>query len=143
LGFDAHGRVYVYDDATRTGTVQSAGQTVTLRIQPYQQAYDIVVPVGPSGVALLGDTGKFASLGRQRISALSDDGRAVRATVRFAAGEGPVTLSGYAAAPSATASYGSVRATRYNARTHMFGISVTPGPNGATATVSITRIAGR
>jgi len=102
LGFDAHGRVYVYNDATRTGTVQPAGQVVTPRIQPYQQAYDIVVPVGPSGIALLGDTGKFASLGTQRIRALSDDGRAVRATVRFAASEGPVTLSGYAAAaPSA------------------------------------------
>jgi len=143
LGFDPHSRVYVYDDATRTGTVQPAGQAVTLRIQPYQQAYDIVVPVGPSGVALLGDTGKFASLGAQRIRTMSDDGHAVRATVRFAAGEDPVTLSGYAAAaPAATATYGSVRAVRYNARTHMFGVTVTPGPDGATATVRITRHPG-
>ena len=143
LGFDAHGRVYVYNDATRTGAVQPAGQAVTMRIQPYQQAYDIVVPVGPSGVALLGDTGKFASLGRQRISALSDDGRAVRATVRFAAGEGPVTLSGYAAAaPSATGTYGGVHAVRYNVRTHVFSVSVAPGPDGATATVRIARHTG-
>jgi len=85
-----------------------------------------VVPVGPSG-------------GAQRVSALSDDGRAVRATVRFAAGEGPVTLSGYAAA---TAAYGGVRAVRYNARTHLFGVTVVPGPDGATASVRIARHAG-
>ncbi len=143
LGFDAHGRVYVYNDTTHAGAVQPAGQVVTPRIQPYQQAYDIVVPVGPSGIALLGDTGKFASLGAQRIRALSDDGRAVRATISFAAGEGPVTLSGYAAAaPSATAIYGSVRAVRYNARTHLFGVTVVPGPDGATAKVRIARHAG-
>jgi len=143
LGFDAHGRVYVYNDTTHAGAVQPAGQAVTPRIQPYQQAYDIVVPVGPSGIALLGDTGKFASLGAQRVSALSDDGRAVRATVRFAASEGPVTLSGYAAAaPAATAAYGGVRAVRYNARTHLFGVTVVPGPDGATASVRIARHAG-
>ncbi|MFJ8603136.1 hypothetical protein ACIREM_31385 [Streptomyces shenzhenensis] len=57
--------------------------------------YWVVAPVGASGIAFLGDAGKFVSHGDKRIAHLRDDGK-VHATVAFAAGEGPVTLHGYA-----------------------------------------------
>ena len=139
LGFYARGRVYVYDYAAHRGAVQDARQQVVMRTQPYQGAYDIVAPVGQSGIALLGDIGKFASLGTQRVRLLRDDGRAVHTTIAFARGEGPVTLSGYAAtAPSVAATYGAAR-IRYDARTRLFAAIVAPGPNGTSATLSITR----
>ncbi len=113
-----------------------------MRTQPYQGAYDIVAPVGRSGIALLGDTGKFASLGTQRVRLLRDDGHAVHATIAFARGESPVTLSGYAAtAPSVAATYGTAR-IRYDARTRVFTALVAPGPDGTSAALSIMRRPG-
>lgn len=61
--------------------------------------YFIIVPLGPSGIALLGDTNKFVTRGKKRISSISDDGL-LRATVVFAPGETNVALCGYA--PSAS-----------------------------------------
>ena len=57
-----------------------------------------MAPVGPSGIAFLGDAGKFVSTGDKRIVHLSDNGT-VSATVAFAANEHSVVLHGYA--PSA------------------------------------------
>jgi len=142
LGFAAGSRVYVYNEATRHGTVQGAGQAVTMRVAPYGVAYDIVVPVGPSGIALLGDTGKFVSLGRQRARALRDDGRAVHVGVSFAASEGQITLSGYAAtAPAVAATYGA-STLRYDPRGRLFTVVVRPGPDGTSAVLTIKRHAG-
>ena len=45
----------------------SKALAVTAHVPAYRGTYDIVVPVGPSGIAFLGDMGKFASLGKQRI----------------------------------------------------------------------------
>ena len=57
-----------------------------------------MAPVGPSGIAFLGDAGKFVSTGDKRIVHLSDNGT-VSAPVAFAANEHSVVLHGYA--PSA------------------------------------------
>jgi len=142
LGFAAGSRVYVYNEATRHGTAQGAGQAVTMRAAPYGVAYDIVVPVGPSGIAVVGDTGKFVSLGRQRVRSLRDDGRAVHVGVSFAAGEGPITLSGYAAtAPAVTATSGA-STLRYDPRDHLFTVLVRPGPAGTAADLTIQGHAG-
>ena len=52
----------------------------------------------------------------------------MHATVAFAASEKSVTLHGYApSAPQVTATDGSAGAVSYNASTHLFTVSVTPG----------------
>jgi hypothetical protein len=101
-------------------------------------SYLQVVPVGRSGIAFLGDAGKFVSLGKQRIRSLSDNGT-VHATVAVAPGDGPVTLHGYSPSPvSATASGGSADQVRYDNATHLFSVRVSPG-HGPTVAVALTQ----
>jgi hypothetical protein len=120
------GAAYVYNYFTGAGRVVPAGGSFTDTVNS-NGSYYVVAPVGQSGIAFLGDTGKFASLGSKRISQLSDDG-SVHATVAFAAAERTATLRGYApAAPRVTASDGTASAVRYDAGTHLFSVDVTPG----------------
>jgi hypothetical protein len=123
LGYS--GKVFVFNYFLDTGKLVDASA-------PYSEAlmggrsYYLVVPVGPSGIAMLGDQVKFASLGKKRITQLSDDG-SIKVSVSFAAGEQSVTLRGYApSAPNASATTGSVAGVRYHPATNMFSVEVYP-----------------
>ncbi len=118
------------------GTVVPAGQSFSELVG--KGSYYIVVPIGPSGIAFLGDAGKFVSLGDKRISQLTDNGT-IQATVAFAPGEGAVTLHGYAPKqPRISATNGSVSHVSYNPSTHLFSFSVSAGTtNAASISMSI------
>ncbi|HEV2690472.1 MAG TPA: hypothetical protein VGV35_18070, partial [Bryobacteraceae bacterium] len=88
LGFS--GPAYVYDYFAKTGAVVQSGSLSTHTVD-YNASYFIVAPIGPSGIAFLGDSGKFVSCGKKRIEQLSDDGT-MRVVVRFAPGETHVQL---------------------------------------------------
>jgi hypothetical protein len=121
----------VYDYFNREGTLVSGSDSFTEPVSG--GSYYIVVPVGPSGIAFLGDTGKFVSLGRKRITQLTDDGR-VKATVAFAEGEQAVTLHGYAEKPPRVeASDGSARPLFYDSSSHRFNFTVSPGTSRVTS----------
>ncbi|GAA4497327.1 hypothetical protein GCM10023191_040640 [Actinoallomurus oryzae] len=131
------GKAYVYDYFSGTGKVVDADDTYTAQVTR-DGSYFQVVPVGRSGIAFLGDAGKFVSLGKQRIRSLSDGG-AVNATVAFARGDGPVTLHGYSPVPvSVRAAGGSAGDVHYDAASHLFSVQVSPG-HGATVAVTVTR----
>jgi hypothetical protein len=131
------GKAYVYDYFAGTGKLVGADDTYTAQVTRSGSFFQ-VVPVGRSGIAFLGDAGKFVSLGKQRIRSLSDDG-AVHATVAFARGDGPVTLHGYSPAPvSVSAAGGSAGDVHYDAASHLFSVRVSPG-HGATVAVTLTR----
>lgn len=122
----ANGQAYVYNYFTGTGRLVSAGGTYTDTVGTNGSYYE-VAPVGASGIAFLGDAGKFVSTGDKRITHLSDNGT-VNATVAFASNEHSVTLRGYApSAPAVTASDGSVGSVNYNASTHLFTVTVNAG----------------
>ncbi|MEU0533248.1 hypothetical protein [Amycolatopsis tolypomycina] len=126
------GSAYVYNYFAGAGRVVPAGGSYTDTVTA-NGSYYVVAPVGSSGIAFLGDTGKFASLGSKRIAQLSDNG-SVQATVAFAASEQSVTVRGYApAAPRVTASSGSAGAVRYDAGTHLFSVDVRPGADHTAA----------
>ena len=128
------GTAYVYNFFANTGTVVSATSAHTIEAQ-YDGVYFIVVPVGASGIGFLGDPGKWASLGSQRITALSDNGT-LRATVKFATGDGPVSLHGYSPKPvTVTATGGSITSNTYSTSTQRFTIVLAPG---STSTASVT-----
>ena len=130
------GRAYVYNYFTRRGTVIDAGQSFGARVGSVSGSYYIVVPIGPSGIAFLGDAGKFVSLGNKRISHLEDNGT-IQATVTFAPGERAVTLHGYAPTlPTVSATSGSMSAVSYNPSTGLFSFSVSAGAAN-TATINI------
>jgi hypothetical protein len=127
--FGVSGNAYVYDYFTGKGTLVAAGTNFTDAVGA--GSYYVIAPVGRSGIAFLGDAGKFVSVGAQRIAQLDDNG-AVQATVTFAPGEGAVTLHGYApAAPTATARDGAVGPVSYDLATHLFSVPVSAGHNGS------------
>jgi len=117
------GSVYAYNVNSATGRVLTPTQANTDSIT--DTAYYLVAPIGPSGIAFLGEQGKIAALGKKRIATFSDDGT-LTATVSFAPGEGAITLQGYAPkAPTATAVSGTVGPVTYSATTSRFTIAVT------------------
>lgn len=135
LGFTSD--VYVYNYFTGHGAVVHADQHFTHNVN-MDGSYYVVVPIGPSGIAFLGDAGKFVSLGSKRISSLSDDG-SVHATVAFAKHESPVALHGYAPSqPTVTTSNGTASTVTYSAITHLFSFTVAAGKNdSASITISL------
>ncbi|MFI1092569.1 CBM35 domain-containing protein [Streptomyces sp. NPDC020917] len=119
------GSAYVYDYFAGNGTLVKKGGQVSAGVS--DGTYWVVAPVGPSGIAFLGDKGKFVAHGGKRLEHVSDHG-SVHATVAFAAGEGPVTLHGYAPRkPSASATHGSVGTVGYDAATKLFSVTVSAG----------------
>ncbi len=123
LGFS--GTLFVYNYFTGSGRLVGARETFS---EPMSngRAYYVVVPVGQSGVAFLGDRQQFVPLGKKRIAAFSDSGTA-EATVLFAAGEASRTLFGYAAAqPAITTAKGTVGAISYDAASQLFTVTVAP-----------------
>ncbi len=132
LGYS--GQVMVYDYFQQTGALVSASASYTQDLSG-GSSYYVVAPVGPSGIAFLGDRGKFVSLGKKRITQLSDDGT-LSISVAFASGETSVTLHGYAASqPTATASVGTVGAVAWDAGTNLFTVSVAPASGAAVVTM--------
>lgn len=127
---------YVYDYFAETGTLLPAGGRANVAVA--DGSYWIVAPVGRSGIAFLGDAGKFVAHGVKRIPQLSDNG-ALRVTVQFAPGEGPVTLHGHAATqPHAIATSGRISASTYDPTTKRFTLTVTAAANHQ-ATLTMTR----
>jgi hypothetical protein len=134
LGFSRG--VYVFDFLARTGHVVTTGPIEEELSGDY--GYFVVVPLGKSGIAFIGDAGQFVTLGKQRIPEVSDDG-SVEVSIAFARGEGPRTLIGYSPTlPKVKASDGSAAPPSYNSGTHLFRVEVSAGAD-AMALVRISR----
>lgn len=125
---------YVYDYFAGTGQLVAAGARVHVTVT--NGSYWIVAPVGPSGIAFLGDAGKFVAHGDKRIPHVTDNG-ALQVTVQFTPGEGPITLHGYAPTrPTAVATSGAIISNTYDATTRRFALTVTATQQ---ATLTVTR----
>jgi hypothetical protein len=130
------GPAYVYDVFGEQGTLVPPGQRFSADV-PADGSYYVVAPVGPSGIAFLGDRGLFAALGSKRISQLDDDG-SVHATVEFAVGETQITLHGFApAAPTVTSPDGTVADVQYDSTTQRFSIALSPAAAPSATNVTI------
>jgi len=145
VGAGIAGDAYVYNRTWRSGSVLGAGESfnapVDLGNGPQSITLFLVAPVGPSGIALLGDLGKYASLGRKRFSNVADTGT-IAATVVFGTGESSVTVSGWSPTrPMLSASDGAVGAISYDTGTGLFTAPVSPGADRSAA-ISITRAPG-
>lgn len=135
------GDAYVYDYFSRTGAVVAAGEAFSFSTTVAEVnnggRYFVVAPIGPSGIALVGDTNKYVTLGRKRFSDLSDSGT-LQATVQFAAGETNVTLSGYAPSMPFVWTYaGTINSASYDEANHWFTVGIGPDAVRA-ATVSLS-----
>ncbi|HEX4594812.1 MAG TPA: hypothetical protein VH157_11085 [Bryobacteraceae bacterium] len=125
------GPAYVYDYFENTGMVIQPGREFHALVN-YDGSYYLVAPIGPSGIAFLGDSGKFVSCGKKRIEQLSDDGT-LRVLVRFAAGEEFVALRLYSSTePTVSADSGSVGSLQ-NHGENLYRVVVHPDSTGAAA----------
>lgn len=137
LALGISGRAYVYNYFTGAGALVAPGATFSDSVTS-DGSYYVVVPIGSSGIAFLGDAGKFVSLGRQRISALSDDG-ALHATITFAPGETAVTLHAYApTVPHVSAFGASSTSTTYDPATHLLTLTISPSAGEGTVTLTLS-----
>jgi hypothetical protein len=130
------GSTYVYDVFADSGRLVAQGETFSATVS--SGSYFVAAPVGPSGIAFLGDAGAFVSLGKKRISQLADDGT-LRASVQFAAGEQAVTLHGFAAsAPQVTVSGGSAEDVAFDVASQRFRVVVHPDAAPSTVNVALS-----
>lgn len=132
--FGFSGNVYVYDYFGNSGWQQPATQAVARSVDS-QGLYFVIAPVGPSGMAFLGDLSRFVTASHQRVIALTDNGQ-ITATLEFTGTES-VTISIFAAsAPSITAEGANVTAPTYNSTTGLYQVTLTPTQNSQ-ATIHI------
>ena len=126
--FGVSGPVYVYDYFAGTGDLVNSTDVIQKQISG-DALYLVLAPVGPSGIAILGDTDQFVTMGKKRVTAYTDRGEA-RVTVTFAEGESSLAITGYSPVmPSVTAVEGSIGDVTYNQTTHLFRVPVKAGYN--------------
>ena len=105
----------------------SATETFQETLGPAGDAFYVVAPVGPSGIAFLGDAGKFVGTGKQRIAAIQDAAGGLKVSVLCLLGESPITLHGYSlAAPQVSVSGGKPSAITYDLKTQHFTVTISP-----------------
>ena len=123
-------RVYIYDYFARTGQVVDASRPFEAipSAEADNLAYNIVAPVGDTGIAMLGDLNQFVSVGRQRVPDVTDRNGKLTVTAVFAPTEKSVTLSGYAPVkPHIDATEGSLEAFEFDPATRRFTATLSPG----------------
>ena len=123
------GPVFAYDWVTHSGELLPEGGSLRMKFADGWD-YQILSAVNRKGLALLGDTDKIVSLGKQRIAALEDHGD-LTVTVKFARGEDLLTISGYAShLPKLKALQGKLADTAYDPQTKIFRAQVAPAESG-------------
>jgi hypothetical protein len=140
------GDVWVYDWKNKIGQKLSAGERfkgsfgseASIANNNPSWAYYIVAAVSKNGIALIGDQGKFASMGKQRVEKCEQMDDAIKLTLQFSPGETEIVLHGFAsAAPVATASEATVDQPKLDSQ--HFTVAVHPKNGADHATVTFKR----
>lgn len=122
------GPVYVYDLLGQSGQVYSGGSFPAI-VDYFGKGF-VVVPVGSSGIAFLGDLNTDVPLARKFITELSDDGTTVRTTVAFTPGQNSVVISFWASSAPLVTVNGHRARTAYDPSTGLFHVTVLPDGTG-------------
>src|ERR1019366_7827158 len=136
--------VYVFDYLAGTGQLVDPSDVIQEQISG-DALYLVVAPVGPSGIAIVGDTGQFVTMGKKRVTEFTDKGVA-RVTVAFAAGETSRTITGYSpVAPAVHAEDGLTGPVAYDSATHLFRVPVMAegGSGSATIRIEASQLSGK
>jgi len=123
------GPVFAYDWVTQRGELLPDGGSLRMKFADGWD-YQILSPVNSQGLALVVDTDKIVSLGKQRIAAGEDHGT-LTTTIKFAHGEDVLTISGYAShLPKLKVVEGKLNSTAYDPQTKIFRAQVAPAGSG-------------
>lgn len=121
------GPAYVFDYFSGVGTLLQAEGVFSAPIGKNGSVFYVIAPVGRSGIALLGDLGKFVGTGKQRIASLRDEAGRLTIGIVLAEAEASVVLSGYSAVePRVTVISGTAGLVHYDPATHYFTADVQP-----------------
>ena len=132
----ANGRSYLADLVTGQGRFVPPDETIDLTIGDAGFVSAMAAPETRTGVALLGDWGKFVPTGKARLVSVDDRADGLRVRVGFAKGEGPVTLEGACERPPRVrTTRGTARLLRYDAATNRFAIEVAASGESAELTI--------
>lgn len=119
--------VCVYDYFSGAARRLDVGDTFSVTLATNGTAYYVVAPYGRSGIAFLGDKGKFVSNGKQRIASLEDRPDGLTVNVLFAPMENSVVLHGYATSkPRIMSKSGEAKVLKYELATGYFEIEASP-----------------
>ena len=129
------GKIVVYDELADSLIVSDASDEFSATLGDAGYALYQVAPVTSAGIALLGDTGKIVSTGKQRIKDIKTGPDAMQVKVVFAPGESSLTLHGYYDKPI-TADKGKL--TLHPDRKMFDLVLPAPGDNSTTSTVHFT-----
>jgi hypothetical protein len=125
--FSADSAAYVYDYFADTGRPVESGARFESPLAGNDTAFFVVAPVGKSGIAFLGDKGKFVGTGKERIESLADEPDRLTVGVVLAENEKSVVLHGFASSePKATVLAGLDDAVQFNPATHYFKVVIKP-----------------
>ncbi len=135
---------YVYDVTRKQGVALAAGKPYDGVLEGSQYAFVIIAPIGPSGIAFLGDQDKIASTGKQRIADIRESAESLKVTVLTAPGESAVTLHGFAeVAPICQLADGKGLPVRYDDVTKHFTVAVSGPANGGQQVVTFGHVSVR
>ncbi len=130
---------YAYDVTRKQGVLVPAGQSYHGLLESGQYGFVIIAPVGPSGIAFLGDEDKIASTGKQRIADIRESVGNMEVTVLSAPAE-VVKLHGFADAfPRCFIADGKPLPVQYDSATKHFAVTVHMPPAGGQQFVSFHR----
>jgi hypothetical protein len=122
---------YVYDFMTKSVTRLDPSIPVIAPLGDDGFNYYVIAEPGESGIAFLGDLGKWVSCGRQRIAEIHENGKRMSVKVVFAEGEKSVTLHGCSASPVTASAGGQDLNVAYDATSQHFTVDVDSGVEGA------------
>jgi hypothetical protein len=131
------GQTYAYDYFSGTGRLIQGGE-LSEKLGADGWSYWVLAPVGPSRMALIGDTGKFITRGKQRITAIQDTPAGLNASLAFAPKEEVVTVAVYAPAePSVHVTNGTCRKLTYDSATKIARAEITPAGDARGSVVDV------
>jgi hypothetical protein len=131
LGLEA--KAYLFDYFAGQGRLLDPGAEFSAPLSPTASAFYVLAPLGQSGIAFLGDQGKFVGTGRQRVAGLTDEPGCLTVDLLLAESERELVLHGYAvSAPAVSALSGTAALSSYDAATGIFKVSVKPDAGALT-----------
>ena len=133
LGFS--GTVAVFDPFTQTLVTAKSQDVISGKLQGADAfAYRVIAPVSASGIAVLGDVGKFVSMGRKRVSSYEELANGVRLKLALAANDPAITVAGYSRSNVIPHADGAtVLSTMRDPQTGMFKVELRASTHAASA----------
>jgi hypothetical protein len=133
------GPVYVYDYLTTATARVEAGRTFRGDLNSDVVGYYVLAQSGRSGIAFMGDIGKFVGTGKQRIAELHDDPAKLTARILLAPSERTVRLHGFAAtAPTVAVVAGHAAPVAYDPTSGHFIVEITADAATSIRTITVT-----